>query len=147
MHMILDMENILGGMESCAVQSIFKKFSCGFYGFRGLGLEDMGQRYLGLLGQLTCTPEVGVEEMRRLYREKFFGGNGVYWVVVVEHRATGELVGNGTLYVEPCFGDGLKAHGHVEDIVVDKSHRKKGLGVKIMNFLSDLAKFLGCEKT
>lgn len=134
-------------MEFTNIESLFEKFSCQVYKFRSLRLEDMGQGYLDLLSQLTSTPQVPVDDLRRLYGEKFFLGNGVYWAIVVDHRATGALVGNGTLYVEPSLGYGLKGHGHVEDIVVDKSHRKKGLGVKIMNFLSDLARFLGCEKT
>lgn len=69
-----------------------------------------------------------------------------YIIVIVEHIETHELVGNGTLFLEPKFltNSISRSLGHVEDIVVKSSHRKKGLGKKIMGMLTEVAKVTNC---
>jgi len=55
------------------------------------------------------------------------------------------IVGYGTVLIQTNIRGGKM--GHIEDIVVNESDRKKGLGKAIMETLNDIAAKNGCYKT
>ena len=52
----------------------------------------------------------------------------------------------GSIFIEKKFIHNLGSVGHIEDIVVNKNHRKKGLGKMIINKLTEYAKEQKCYK-
>jgi ribosomal protein S18 acetylase RimI-like enzyme len=56
------------------------------------------------------------------------------------------LVGVGTLWIPPKYYRQNRQSGHIEDIIVDKDHRDKGLGKELMENIINYAKKQGCHK-
>jgi glucosamine-phosphate N-acetyltransferase len=71
--------------------------------------------------------------------------SGNHIVIVLEDLATGNLLGSGTLLIEPKFIRGGSLVGHIEDIVVRKTN-KRGYGLSIVTSLCEIAKAKGCYK-
>ncbi|NCA22056.1 MAG: GNAT family N-acetyltransferase [Crocinitomicaceae bacterium] len=57
-----------------------------------------------------------------------------------------QIVGSGTVIYEPKIIRGCKNVGHIEDIVVDKDHRKSGIAKNILEQLVELSKKNNCYK-
>jgi glucosamine-phosphate N-acetyltransferase len=65
----------------------------------------------------------------------------------VEDRAAGgKIVACGTLFLELKFIHTGGWCGHIEDVVVDKAERGRGLGRLIVSTLKNAAQRLGCYK-
>ncbi len=67
-----------------------------------------------------------------------------YHVCVLEQD--GELLGTGTLLLQLNLSHGGKPYAHIENIVVDNRHRKKGVGRKIVEHLLEKAREKNCYK-
>lgn len=65
---------------------------------------------------------------------------------VIEDLTRNTIISIGTLIVETKFIHNCGKVGHIEDIVVDRNIRGKGLGKMIVNYLSKLSNDLGCYK-
>jgi len=48
----------------------------------------------------------------------------MYQIIVLEDNETKNVVGNGMIFFEKKFARGCGTAGHVEDIIVDKVHKK-----------------------
>ena len=57
-----------------------------------------------------------------------------------------KLIGVGTLWTQPKYYRNKGKSGHIEDIIIDKSHQKKGLGKQLVKYIIDYAKNNGCYK-
>lgn len=57
-----------------------------------------------------------------------------------------QIVACGSLIIEFKIIHNLGKVGHIEDVVIDKDHRRKGLGKQIIDFLVSKAKEIGCYK-
>lgn len=68
-----------------------------------------------------------------------------YYIFVVEHKD--RIVGSGSLFIEQKFFRTYGKVGHIEDIVVTNKCRGYGLGKRIIDFLTNLARDLECYKT
>mmetsp|Transcript_987 Transcript_987/g.3079 ORF Transcript_987/g.3079 Transcript_987/m.3079 type:complete len:145 (-) Transcript_987:1206-1640(-) len=108
---------------------------------RMLGLEDY-ESLFGLLCQLTQAPAVGREAFERQFQEQTSSGD--YFVVVAEHK--GKIVATATLLVERKFLRNCGKVGHIEDVVVDRAMRGKGVGAKLIKTLLIEAEERGCYK-
>ncbi|GFP96528.1 glucosamine 6-phosphate n-acetyltransferase [Phtheirospermum japonicum] len=70
-----------------------------------------------------------------------------YLICVIEdNHISGKIVGTGSVFIEKKFIRNCGKVGHIEDVVVDSSVRGKQLGKKIIGFLSDHARRMGCYK-
>lgn len=69
-----------------------------------------------------------------------------YYIVVIIDPQTDQMVAHGTLVNERKFIHGGSVVGHIEDIVVSPDVRGRGLGLKLVSGLRDLATSLGCYK-
>lgn len=67
-----------------------------------------------------------------------------HYLCVVENE--GKIAGSGTLIVQKNLGRGGRPYAHIENIVVDTNHRKKGIGKEIVLHLIEKAKEFGCYK-
>ena len=110
--------------------------------FRDLESNDYYKNYLYLLEQLT---EVNVEQITF---EKFFNFvnnlNCNHRIIVLEED--NKIVASGSLLIENKIIHGISKVGHIEDIVVDKNVRGKGLGKNIINYLNEIGKLNNCYK-
>mmetsp|Transcript_19837 Transcript_19837/g.40296 ORF Transcript_19837/g.40296 Transcript_19837/m.40296 type:complete len:127 (+) Transcript_19837:92-472(+) len=113
------------------------------YALRYLSLDDYSKGYAPLLAQLTDVGDLteacfaGVFTARQQQAD-------VYRTLVIEHLASQQMVATGTLVIEAKFVHGGSRVGHVEDIVVDKEHRKKGLARDLLDALAEAARKTGC---
>lgn len=69
-----------------------------------------------------------------------------YHVLVIEDTVLGQIVGCATLLVELKFLRGGRCMGHIEDVVVAKSHRGHHLGQRLVNALVAEARLRECYK-
>ena len=94
------------------------------------------EQYFELLGQLTDAPIMTNDEFINKVNEiSKMGTIIVCYYIVCNHV---QIIGTGTIIVEPKLIHGGKSVGHIEDIVVHKDHRKKGIATNIVNKLVDL---------
>ena len=106
--------------------------------------SDMDKSYYKLLGQLT---KINPETMNLEQTNEFFRNLGQnHQIHVIENCKTNKIVATGTLFVEQKLIRNYGKVGHIEDIVVDESCRGYGLGKKMIEYLSDIGKDLGCYK-
>lgn len=57
-----------------------------------------------------------------------------------------QIIGTITLLVEPKIIHNLSAVGHIEDVVVDRAYRSRGIGKHLVLKAIDVAKKMGCYK-
>ncbi len=103
------------------------------------------EEYLSLLRQLTAVGSYGSARWSVVFEEIQDSGNTEIFVLYDESHP-GTLLGAGTLLMEWKFIHGGSQVGHIEDIVVSQKARGRGLGRRIVNFLSNRAKEKGAYK-
>jgi glucosamine-phosphate N-acetyltransferase len=94
------------------------------------------KQYIELLSQLTNSPIITDEEFINKVNEISKIGT----IIVCYIRNTDKIIGSGTIIYEPKIIHGGKSVGHIEDIIVDKNYRNKGIAKNILNMLVNLAK-------
>ena len=70
----------------------------------------------------------------------------VVGVIYDKSNKTIEIVGSGTIIIEPKIIRGGANVGHIEDIVVAKHMQGKGISQKILNILKLIARENNCYK-
>lgn len=110
--------------------------------YRLLEKTDYEKGLMELLSQLTTTGKVSKESYIKQYN--MIKGNTNHKIYVLEEN--NKIISCGTLLIEPKFIHNCSNVGHIEDIVVDKNSRGKGLGKKIINFLTEESKKYNCYK-
>ena len=112
---------------------------------RSLCLEDYDLGYLGLLSQLTSVGEISREEWEERWHQ-MRDCNSTYYVIVLEDRELGRVVGAATLVMERKFIHSCGSVGRLEDVVVSDNYRGRQLGKLLVTTASLLAVKLGCYK-
>lgn len=110
--------------------------------FRKLELDDYNKSYLDLLEQLSITDKENITYEN--FKEQITNLNKDTHIYVLEEK--GKITATGTLLIEHKFIHRLSRVGHIEDIVVDKSFRKQGIGKKLILFLEKKALEQNCYK-
>ncbi len=104
-------------------------------------------KYLHLLSQLTDCPDIPTST----FIERINQINNCNGIIIIGYIGnfdsdTFEIVGSGTILIEPkIFREG-KYVGHIEDIVMDKKYRGFGVGSKIISMLRDIGVLKSCYK-
>jgi glucosamine-phosphate N-acetyltransferase len=98
--------------------------------------QNIKKQYIELLSQLTNSPIITDEEFINKVNEISKIGT----IIVCYIRNTDKIIGSGTIIYEPKIIHGGKSVGHIEDIIVDKNYRNKGIAKNILNMLVNLAK-------
>jgi glucosamine-phosphate N-acetyltransferase len=98
---------------------------------------------MNLLNQLSpSNDELNKEVIKEIFNNINQDKN--YFLCVIEDNNT--IIGTGTILIQMNLSHKGKPYGHIENIVVDENHRKKGVGKDIINFLINKAKENNCYK-
>jgi ribosomal protein S18 acetylase RimI-like enzyme len=110
------------------------------------GIHNIKTQYMGLLSELTSSPDITVE----LFLENIskIHATGTIIVAVAGSKETNDLaiVGSGTVFIETKLIRGGRPAAHIEDIVVHPSFRGKGIATGIVNNLLQYSKQQKCYK-
>lgn len=127
-------------MHTVSCSNVDKK-----YQVRKLELSDKSKGFLELLRQLTVCDSVSDQEFQNRFEElKSCGDDHV--VGVIEDECSKKIIATGSVYIERKFIRNCGKAGHIEDVVVDSNARGMQLGKKIVEFLTDHARSVGCYK-
>ena len=105
--------------------------------------EDYFHGFLELLEQLTIVDakSISFDDFSRRF-------NDINSVVYVIHDPNDpkKIIGTASLVFEKKFIRKLSTVAHIEDVVVDKAFRGKGLGILLIKKLVEVSKNHGCYK-
>ena len=107
--------------------------------FRKITLKDKSN-ILYLLSQLTNTEPISDSQFNTFINNKH-SSYSTYVMCIKK-----QIVGIGTIIIEPKIIRGMKNAGHIEDIVIDKNYRGYGYGNKLIKFLINLCQKKNCYK-
>lgn len=110
-------------------------------------------KYLKLMSELTKTQDVSDD----LFEENLKKINSMGKIIIaykinsnnsnqIELENQIELIGSGTIIIEPKILRGCKSVGHIEDIVVNSHWRGKKISKVIINYLKEQAYKSNCYK-
>ena len=104
-------------------------------------LEKTDIEIFDVLSQLT---DIGCDKDYQKRLESFLENDksSEIWVLDLE----GKIVGTGKICIENKLIHNNGRLGHLEDLVVDKEHRRKGYGTTMIKHLLERAKEVGCYK-
>lgn len=66
--------------------------------------------------------------------------------IIVVYEKDNEVIGTGSLLIEPKLTYNISYLGHIENIFVDEKHRNKGIGKQIIEYLVDYAREKLCYR-
>ncbi|RDX64332.1 Glucosamine 6-phosphate N-acetyltransferase, partial [Mucuna pruriens] len=115
------------------------------YRVRKLEISDKGKGFIELLQQLSVCDSVSDKEFEDRFRELSALGDD-HVICVIEDEGSGKIIATGSVFIEKKFLRNCSKVGHVEDVVVDSSARGKQLGKRIVKFLAEHARSVGCYK-
>ncbi|KAG6856874.1 hypothetical protein H0H87_012691 [Tephrocybe sp. NHM501043] len=113
---------------------------------RPLASTDYRRGHLQVLSVLTSAPDPG-EEAWRAHFETLRASGRTYYAIVIIDKASDQIVGVGTVFLERKFQRGISYVGHIEDIAVDEKQQGKKLGLRIINALTYISENSGAYKT
>jgi len=108
-------------------------------------VEAIKNQYLLLISELTSTSYIEtslfLENIEKIHQM------GKIIVGTINHRSSNiEIVASGTIIIEPKIIRAGKNVGHIEDIVVSKHMRGKGVSQQILHILKTIARENNCYK-
>lgn len=112
------------------------------FAIRALASDDFAKGHLQLLGQLTSIDADNFLQDDYCRFVKVLSDS--HQVFVIETDNT--IVATATLLIEQKLIHSMGKVGHIEDVVVDKSLRGKGVGKTLISHLVSVAKEAGCYK-
>ena len=101
-------------------------------------------QYLLLLSELTYTSYI--ETSMFLKNVEKISEFGCIIVGIINNSSSFEIVASGTIIIEPKIIREGRNVGHIEDIVVSKEMRGKGISQKILDKLKSIAREKNCYK-
>ena len=110
---------------------------------RELKKDDLWNGFLTSLDSLRQASNIKKETALKIFEK--INQNPDHIIAVAE--LDGKIVGSATLLLESKFIHEGGVVGHIEDVVVDKSHQGQKIGEKIIKFLLEQAENKGCYKT
>lgn len=114
------------------------------FNIRLLEAHDYSNGFLECLSELTIVGETS--EINFIEQYINMTAKSKDYHVYVMTNTNNQVIGAGTLLIERKFIHEQKSVGHIEDVVVLKTHRKMGLGERITKHLLEKGKELGCYK-
>jgi len=110
---------------------------------RKIQSDDLRNGFLSTLDSLRKTSDMNMEDAKKIFEKINSNPDHIIAVAIID----GKIVGSTTLLIETKFIHNGGKVGHIEDVVVDKDHQRKGIGEKIIKYLLKYAKDMGCYKT
>ena len=105
---------------------------------RTLCIYDFDKNYIDLLEQLTVVGEVTHEQFTGFVEKN---GKNIFAI-----EESNKIIATITLIIEEKLIRNCGKVLHIEDVVVDKLHRKNGTGKKLLEFATQYAKDNNCYK-
>jgi glucosamine-phosphate N-acetyltransferase len=133
-------------IDNTEMIKVYKQVVRNEYNIRPLERCDHAKGYGSLLAQLTSadfTQEQFEERFDQLEKLKAIQPTFIF---VAEHVPTQTIVASAACAVELKFIHSNGSVGHVEDVVTDSEHRRKGLAKQILQELQNAAIGFGCYK-
>lgn len=112
---------------------------------RRLEISDKSKGFVELLQQLTVCDSISDQDFENRFREICSLGDH-HVICVVEDESSGKIIATGSVFIEKKFLRNCGKVGHIEDVVVDSTARGTQLGKKVIGFLVDHARSMGCYK-
>ncbi len=98
-------------------------------------------KYLNLIGQFRpINILIDQDKFDEIYNKIFL--NSEIYVAFIDEK----MVGSITVIYEQKFIHNLSIYAHIEDVIVDKSHRHMKIGSKLLDFVKQRAKEKKCFK-
>jgi glucosamine-phosphate N-acetyltransferase len=107
-------------------------------------IEKIKEKYLQLLSELTAVNNLDTTLF--IKNVEMIDKMGKIVIGIIENDNNFEIIASGTIIIEPKIIRNGKNVGHVEDIVVSKDMRGKGISQKILHILKTIAKNNDCYK-
>uniref|UniRef100_A0A7N0UUJ4 Glucosamine 6-phosphate N-acetyltransferase n=1 Tax=Kalanchoe fedtschenkoi TaxID=63787 RepID=A0A7N0UUJ4_KALFE len=112
---------------------------------RRLEIGDKRKGFIELLQQLSVCDAVSDKDFEERFEELRRCGDD-HVICVVEDEESKRIVGTGSVFVEKKFLRNCGKVGHIEDVVVDEKARGLQLGKRVVEFLTEHARRVGCYK-
>jgi glucosamine-phosphate N-acetyltransferase len=109
-------------------------------------IEIIKYKYLNLLSELTSVSNIETSIFEINIARINEMGCIIIGIMNTPLNVNFEIIASGTIIIEPKIIREGKNVGHIEDIVVAKHMRGKGIGSKIIHFLKLLARECDCYK-
>lgn len=114
------------------------------YIIRDLNEDDYHLNHLKLYKQLThIEPEKITKDK---YSEYVSNLNDNHLVKVMYDVDNNKIISSITIIIENKLIRNMGKVGHIEDFVVDKEYRRRGLGKKMIKYAINYCKKMGCYK-
>ena len=107
---------------------------------RKFSINDFNLKFINLLKQLTETPDISEEQFKKQFN--LLNKNDLY-LVIEENK---KIIAYGSILIDFKFHRNCRNVGHIEDIVVDKNERGRGLSKILLEKLIDYGKNMNCYK-
>lgn len=105
------------------------------YSIREIKEQDVNSSYINLLSQLSEIDDRYItQEKTKEYLDTLDSKHKIF---VIEDLNTQHIVGSGTVLIEEKIIHNYGKVGHIEDVVIDHSYRKNGLGKILLEYLTD----------
>ena len=108
-------------------------------------IKEIKGQYLLLLSELTIADDIETEIFVKNIKKIFKMGT-IIVAYFIEENGDIKIIASGTIIIEPKIIRYGKNVGHIEDIVVVRNMRGKGVSAKIISNLKKIAKELNCYK-
>ena len=112
---------------------------------RKLDISDKKKGFVELLQHLTVCDSISDEAFEERFREVAEYDND-HLICVIEDEISGRIIATGSVFIQKKFIRNCGKVGHIKGVVVDSKVRGKHLGKKIIEFLADQARLMGCYK-
>ena len=109
-------------------------------------LERIKKSYLELLSNLTMTTEIETTHFEKNIKRIHEMGMIIVGIVGDIKTEQFDIIATGTIIIEPKIIRQGKNVGHIEDIVVSKEMRNKGISQEILSILKSFATNQNCYK-
>ena len=131
---------------SSSVSSNVSSSSSDDYIIRPLERGDHAKGYCRLLAQLTSADFTQEQFETRFDQIEHLKAIQPTFIFIAEHVPSQTVVASAACAVELKFIHSNGSVGHVEDVVTDSEHRRKGLAKRILQELQAAARAFGCYK-
>ena len=105
--------------------------------------SDIENGFLESLDSLRNASNLNKDTARDILKKIIENPDHIIQVAEVD----GKVVGSTTLLIEQKFIHGGGKVGHIEDVVVSKEFEGRGIGMKLVTSLLEIAKAKNCYKT
>ncbi|XP_077214899.1 glucosamine 6-phosphate N-acetyltransferase-like [Tasmannia lanceolata] len=112
---------------------------------RRLQISDKNKGFIELLNQLSLSDSISDQEFQSRFQDLTSHGDD-HMICVIEDDQSHKIIATGSIFIEKKFLRNCGKAGHIEDVVVDSNIRGKSLGKKIIRYLSEHARSVGCYK-